>query len=142
MPGSNKAHGMTGKQTQLEIETKRMECARDLLQQIVDDHRPTAITPEGAALISTVIVTITMLEHEIGRRLTGKLSRFELADRQTIDELELFVRTFNSLKNADINTVGDLIRLSPKELLKLPNFGRRALNDVRQRLKEHGVTWP
>jgi hypothetical protein len=47
----------------------RMERARDLLQQIVMDRRRSTvgITPEDVALVTTMLQTVAMLEHEIGR---------------------------------------------------------------------------
>jgi hypothetical protein len=72
---------MSRRRSKLEIETGRIECARNLLQLVVDGHRKGVATPEGVAFISNAIMTIAMLEREIGRRLTGGLSDLELAHR-------------------------------------------------------------
>jgi hypothetical protein len=58
-----------------------MERAQKLLQELVDGHRRGVATPEGVAFISSAIMTIAMLGHEIGRRLAGGLSDMELAHR-------------------------------------------------------------
>ena len=44
---------------------------------------------------------------------------------------ELSVRTANCLSLADIQTIGELISLSESEILKIPNFGRKSLNELR-----------
>ena len=49
----------------------------------------------------------------------------------TIDELQLTVRVANCLKAENIYTVGDLVARSELELIKTPNLGRRALNEIR-----------
>jgi hypothetical protein len=72
---------MARRRTKIEIETGRMERARNLLQLVVDGHREGVATIEGVAFISSAIMTIAMLEREIGRRLTGGLSDLELAHR-------------------------------------------------------------
>ena len=46
-----------------------------------------------------------------------------------IEELQLSVRSYNCLKKAQINNVGDLLKYSPKELLKLRNFGRKSADE-------------
>ena len=68
------------RRTGIEIETARMERARDLLQQVVADlRRHRAVTPEAVATVSSVLMTVAMLEHEIGRRTTGSLKAWERA---------------------------------------------------------------
>ena len=52
-----------------------------------------------------------------------------------IEELELSVRPYNCLKKAKINTVGDLLKYSPKKLKELKNFGRKSAYEVFSRLK-------
>jgi hypothetical protein len=49
-----------------------------------------------------------------------------------IDELELSLRPWNCLKNANIIYVADLIQKSESELLRIENFGRRSLNEVKE----------
>lgn len=55
-----------------------------------------------------------------------------------IDELELSVRAHNCLINAGINRILDLVNLTEDEALKIKNFGRKSLNEVRDNLKVFG----
>ena len=56
-----------------------------------------------------------------------------------IDELELSVRSYNCLKRAGINTVGDLINRTPEDMMKVRNLGRKSLEEVLQKLTELGL---
>tara|TARA_R110000764_G_C10714006_1_gene347083 strand:+ start:44 stop:478 length:435 start_codon:yes stop_codon:yes gene_type:complete len=51
---------------------------------------------------------------------------------RSIDDLELPIRVFNSLKNNGINTIEDIVIRTDSELLRLPNFGRKSLNEIRE----------
>ena len=59
-----------------------------------------------------------------------------------IERLQLSPRTYNCLKRAQINTVGDVLKMSEKELLEIRNFGEKPLEELRQRLQEHGFPNP
>lgn len=52
-----------------------------------------------------------------------------------IEELQLSVRSYNCLKKAQINTVGDLLQYSPEKLQELKNFGRKSADEVFSTLK-------
>lgn len=56
-----------------------------------------------------------------------------------IDELELSVRAHNCLINAGINRVIELVNLSEDDLLKIKNFGRKSLNEVKDSVKAFGL---
>lgn len=58
-----------------------------------------------------------------------------------IDELELSVRAHNCLINADIKRVIDLVNLSEDEGLKIKNFGRKSLNEVKDSMKSFGLSF-
>jgi DNA-directed RNA polymerase subunit alpha len=59
---------------------------------------------------------------------------------RSVDELELSVRSYNCLKNADIRTIGDLVTRSETEMLKTKNFGRKSLNEIKDILAEMGMS--
>ena len=56
-----------------------------------------------------------------------------------IDELELSVRSYNCLKRAGINTVGELTNKTSDDMMKVRNLGRKSLEEVLQKLKELGL---
>ena len=56
-----------------------------------------------------------------------------------IEELELGVRSYNCLKRAGIQTVGELVRKSESELNAIPNFGRKSIEEVEETLRARGL---
>lgn len=59
---------------------------------------------------------------------------------QSIDALELSVRSRRAMERMGIQTIGELVQKSEAELLAAPNFGQTSLNEVRQKLAEIGIT--
>jgi DNA-directed RNA polymerase subunit alpha len=59
--------------------------------------------------------------------------------KKTIDELDLSVRSYNCLKNANIVTVDELIRWSEQRLKGLRNFGEKSLTEIRAKLNSMGL---
>jgi len=57
-----------------------------------------------------------------------------------IEELELSVRSFNCLKRAGINTVGDLTMRTVEEMMKVRNLGKKSLEEVEKKLAELGYS--
>lgn len=57
---------------------------------------------------------------------------------RTIDELGLTTRTYNSLRRADITTVGRLLELDERALQGIRNLGPKGVDEIRQRLQDHG----
>lgn len=55
-----------------------------------------------------------------------------------IDELDLTVRSYNCLKKAQIETVGQLAKLGLSELLKIKNLGRKSLTEIMEKMKDLG----
>jgi DNA-directed RNA polymerase subunit alpha len=64
------------------------------------------------------------------------LPRNDVLDR-SIDELELSVRSYNCLKNADIRSIRDLIKKTEREMLSTKNFGKKSLTEIKDLL--HGM---
>jgi DNA-directed RNA polymerase subunit alpha len=58
---------------------------------------------------------------------------------KSVDELELSVRSYNCLKNANIRTIGELVTKSEAEMLKTKNFGRKSLNEIKEILQSMGL---
>src|SRR5206468_3076346 len=56
-----------------------------------------------------------------------------------IEELELGVRSYNCLKRAGVQTIGDLVQKSESELNAIPNFGRKSIEEVIETLKARGL---
>lgn len=59
---------------------------------------------------------------------------------RSVDELELSVRSYNCLKNANIQTIGELVQKTDAEMLKTRNFGKKSLNEIKAILTEMGLS--
>jgi DNA-directed RNA polymerase subunit alpha len=59
---------------------------------------------------------------------------------KSVEELELSVRSYNCLKNANIRTIRDLVQKTEAEMLKTKNFGRKSLNEIKEILHSMGLS--
>ncbi len=55
-----------------------------------------------------------------------------------IEELALTVRSYNCLKKVNINTVGDLLKLTKEDLKKVKNLGNKSVKEIMEKMKEYG----
>jgi DNA-directed RNA polymerase subunit alpha len=60
---------------------------------------------------------------------------------RSVEDLELSVRSANCLKNAGINTIGELVRRTEADMLKTKNFGRKSLSELKDILSEYGLVF-
>jgi DNA-directed RNA polymerase subunit alpha len=59
---------------------------------------------------------------------------------RSVEELELSVRSYNCLKNANIQTIGELVQKTEAEMLRTKNFGRKSLNEIKEILGGMGLS--
>ena len=59
---------------------------------------------------------------------------------KSVEELELSVRSYNCLKNANIRTIRELVQKTEPEMLKTKNFGRKSLNEIKDILASMGLS--
>jgi DNA-directed RNA polymerase subunit alpha len=59
---------------------------------------------------------------------------------KSVEELELSVRSYNCLKNANIRTIRELVQKTEPEMLKTKNFGRKSLNEIKEILSSMGLS--
>jgi len=95
--------------------------------KILKDHMAIFINFEES---SDEVVDFPSTEDE---RVLDQLNR-------SVDELELSVRSYNCLKNANIKTIYDLVTKTEPEMLKTKNFGRKSLNEIKDILAEMGLS--
>ena len=74
---------------------------------------------------------------EVSERGMDKMN--EVLNR-SVEELELSVRSYNCLKNANIQTIGELIQKTEAEMLRTKNFGRKSLNEIKEILANMGLS--
>ena len=59
---------------------------------------------------------------------------------KSVEELELSVRSYNCLRNAEIRTIRELVQKTEVEMLKTKNFGRKSLNEIKEILTSMGLS--
>jgi DNA-directed RNA polymerase subunit alpha len=109
------------------------------------------ITPDDAVAQSAEI----LLQHVellagLGGRVLGPRSRVSLgaagipaeAYDIPIEELELSVRAYNCLKRAGISKVGQVLEMTDDDILAVRNFGRKSLDELREKLASRGFIQP
>ena len=80
---------------------------------------------------------------EIGRRAGRARASSQMNEvlNRSVEELELSVRSYNCLKNANIQTIGDLVQKTEAEMLRTKNFGRKSLNEIKEILSNLGLSF-
>ncbi len=69
----------------------------------------------------------------------GAVERINEHLNRSVEELDLSVRSYNCLKNAQIQTIADLVTRSEADMLKTKNFGRKSLNEIKEILGQMGL---
>ncbi len=103
-----------------------------------------AVTQAAEILIRQLNIFANMDTAELARSLERSAPEFEVAptngmEHILIEELELGVRSYNCLKRVGIETVGDLVAKSDRDLASIPNFGRKSIDEIRAALGAHGL---
>jgi len=109
-----------------------------------------AVTPQDAVGLAAKLLKdhMTILinfeeEPESEVAPSPSLERAPLVHNENLDrsveELELSVRSYNCLKNANISTIRELVQKTESEMLKTKNFGRKSLNEIKEILATMGL---
>src|SRR5471030_1141941 len=127
------------------VESARVEQRTDLDKLIMDIETNGAIEPEEAIRYAARVLVDQL---SVFAALEGTPVQVEVPKAQQIDpillrpvdDLELTVRSANFLKAENIYYIGDLIQRTETELLKMPNLGRKSLNEIKEVLASRGLT--
>ncbi|MDI3298983.1 MAG: DNA-directed RNA polymerase subunit alpha [Bacillota bacterium] len=102
----------------------------------------TAVAQAASILQEHLDLFRGLVEQEQGPA-QGEESEVSERDRlleRSIDELELSIRSYNCLKRAGINTIGELVAKTPEEMMKVRNLGRKSLEEVQEKLAALGLS--
>ncbi|MCL4537591.1 MAG: DNA-directed RNA polymerase subunit alpha [Nitrospirae bacterium] len=135
------------------VDKARVGRATDYDRLIMEVWTDGSITPEKAVsdaasiLMDHLDLLIFVEEEHAGDETAGSViataSNPSLNENllKSIDELELSVRAYNCLKNANIKTIGDLVQRTEHEMLRTKNFGRKSLNEIKEILISMGLNF-
>jgi DNA-directed RNA polymerase subunit alpha len=109
-----------------------------------------SITPRdaltyAARILRDQMVIFTGIEEEIELPAVGEMAeprREPLNENlfRPVEGLPISVRAFNGLQNADIKYVGELVQRTEQDMLKIKNFGRKSLNEIKEILADMGLS--
>lgn len=119
-----------------------------LTLEITTDGR---LTPDEALKEASSILThhldvfnelnnLTVEFESEAREVSEEQNRLRKLLNMSVNEIELSVRAANCLNNANIVTVGELAMKSEQEMLKYRNFGKKSLNEIKERLSQLGLS--
>ncbi len=131
------------------VEKTRVGQSTDYDRLVLEVWTDATITPEDAVSSAARLFTEHLeLFVRFGENIisdetaAGQQGEGDRLDRIPIEELDLSVRAFNCLKANDITTIGQLLSKSEEELLSLRNFGRKSLDEIKEKLVEKGFVEP
>ncbi len=136
------------KKVSFAVENARIGQQTDYDKLILEVETNGTISPKDAVGIAAKIlqsqlnVFVSFDVNVISNEDTSsKPSKNEDLLNKKIDEMELSVRSYNCLINEGIKYIGDLVQKSELDMLRLPNFGRKSLNELKENLKVMGLSF-
>jgi DNA-directed RNA polymerase subunit alpha len=133
------------------VEKARVGRATDYDRLIMEIWTDGSITPDEAVSDAAAIVKEHMDLFISETEESAVVEDMETAESDTaessfndnllknVDELELSVRSYNCLKNANIRTIAELVQKTEQEMLKTKNFGRKSLNEIKEIIEKMGL---
>jgi len=129
------------------VENTRVGQRTDYDKLILEIWTDGTITPDDALADAAKIakahftIFITFAEAEAGgdEESDEDEQRLRALLDTPVEELELSVRSSNCLRNANIRTIGDLTRKTEDEITKTRNFGKKSLQEIRDKLQTRGL---
>jgi DNA-directed RNA polymerase subunit alpha len=131
------------------VEAARIGQNTDYDKLTVDVWTNGSVTPRDAVSLSSKLIrdhlNIFINLEEVGDlQLEAGGDQPRVASNENLDksveELELSVRSYNCLKNANIRTIRELVQKTEGEMLKTKNFGRKSLNEIKEILTTMGLS--
>jgi DNA-directed RNA polymerase subunit alpha len=132
------------------VEKTRVGQSTDYDRLLIEVWTDGTMSPEQAVSTAASLFTEHLklfvrfphsIEEQEAERRGEKSAQNRLMDTP-IEELDLSVRAFNCLKANEIQTVGQLLQKKEEELLALRNFGRKSLDEIKEKLVEKGFIKP
>ena len=134
------------------VENTRVGQRTDYDKLIVEVWTDGRITPEDAMVQTSNILrhhldvfcdydkNVVIEFEEAKEKVSAESIRLKKILNMSVNEIELSVRAANCLNNANITTVGQLAMKTEQEMLKYRNFGKKSLNEIKDKLSALGLT--
>ena len=131
-------------------ENTRVGQRTDYEKLVIDVWTDGRVTPDDALKTAAAVLrhhldvfvdyTDEVLEFdEADKKVDEERERLRRILNMSVNEIELSVRAANCLNNANITTVGELAMKTEADMLKYRNFGKKSLNEIKDKLTELGM---
>ncbi|OGH24330.1 MAG: DNA-directed RNA polymerase subunit alpha [Candidatus Levybacteria bacterium RIFCSPLOWO2_01_FULL_39_24] len=133
------------KRVSYEVSATRVGRQTDLDKLVLSVWTNGIVSPKDALVEASKILTAYFLQvYEpksviSSESISAKPSIADNISKLTIDELDLPTRIYNSLRNGGIETLGQLLATTKKDLISMRNMGNKSIMVVEEKLKEKGV---
>ena len=133
------------------VEDTRVGQRTDYDKLILEVWTDGRLTPEDAVVQASNILrhhldafcdydkSVVLEFEEAGERDSEERARLRKVLNMSVNEIELSVRAANCLNNANITTVGQLALKTEQDMLKYRNFGKKSLNEIKEKLQALGL---
>ena len=136
------------KKVAIEVESTRVDSRTDLDRLIIDLQTNGVHSPEdmiryaGKLLIEQLTLFANLDESSSDLEAIGNRDEQIASSRfyEPLDVLNLNVRYINNLKQESVFYIGELVRMSEKELLKTPRLGKKSVDEIKIALAEIGLS--
>ncbi len=127
------------------VENARVAQKTDLDKLVLDVQTDGSLSPSEA---------LSQAAQKIQTQMSEIVDEDELAERmhveeepqidpfllKTVEELDLTVRSANCLKSENLRYIGELVQKTESELMKTPNFGKKSLTEIKEKLSSYGYS--
>ena len=133
------------------VESSRVGQMTDFDRLLLEVWTDGRITPDDALKHTASIIRhhLDVFDRVTEESVEFETEKAEVSEEQnklrrllnmSVNEIELSVRAANCLNNANITTVGELALKSEQEMLKYRNFGKKSLNEIKDKLEQLGLS--
>ncbi|MBN2241604.1 MAG: DNA-directed RNA polymerase subunit alpha [Acidobacteria bacterium] len=137
------------KRVNYSVEAARLGQTTDYDKLVLDVWTNGCISPQDAVAQASkilkdhmfIFINFEEMPEEEEEEVDRESERMYENLKRSVEELELSVRSYNCLKNADIKTIGELVVKTEAEMLKTKNFGRKSLNEIKEILSDMGLSF-
>lgn len=130
------------------VEAARLGQTTDYERLVLEVYTNGTVRPEEAVSLAAMLLKDHLalfisaeesLKEPVQDSENDELASMETLLARRIDDLDLSVRSANCLKNANINTLRELVQRSEKEMLETKNFGKKSLEELQELLGKLGL---
>lgn len=136
------------KRVAYKVEKARLGRSTDYERLVLEVWTNGTVSPQDSVSLAAQLLSEHLTLFMVSEKSMPKIEEEAATDgtdeqgavlARSIDDLDLSVRSINTLKNADIHTLEDLVSRSEKEILEAKGFGKKSLEELEEALEKMGL---